>query len=314
MTDRDGQQSNTITEKEAMLRRESFPPNEHDQYFKLPLAGQVHHSLTEEAVERAIFAQVVGKAPGPDTLCFGPLNLRLEWEKSRIIELPRAVVRTSRLPAVWKRPSGVVNRKPGKHNYTKLNAYRSISVLSCMGKVFKKVFAELMAEDAERRELVSDTQFGSRKRRSAVDAAAIMVDSTNAARREGHIAAVLLMDIQAAFPNLRRVETDPHNERQGQGWRPDSSDGKFSLRQHGRNGNGGQCDGETLGGSRYTTGLTGGSYPVRNLQIRSHKMGGGESCRSRRPIVHGQRLMGGDRERRQPRRQQTLSLHQRAQR
>jgi len=73
-----------------------------------------------------------------------------------------------------------------------------------MGKVVKKVVAELMAEEAERRGLLSDSQFGSRKRRSAVDAAAIMVDRAHAAWREGHIAGILLMDIKAAFPSVGR--------------------------------------------------------------------------------------------------------------
>jgi hypothetical protein len=57
----------------------------------------------------------------------------------------------------------VVIRKPGKDDYTKLKAYRSISLLSCMGKVVEKVAAELLSEEAEKRGLLSDGQFGSRK-------------------------------------------------------------------------------------------------------------------------------------------------------
>jgi len=47
-----------------------------------------------------------------------------------------------------------------------------------------------------------DGQFGSRRGRSAIDAAAIMVDRAYAARRNGHITGVLLMDIKAAFPSV----------------------------------------------------------------------------------------------------------------
>jgi len=57
----------------------------------------------------------------------------------------------------------VVIRKPGKDDYTKLKAYRSISLLSCMGKVVEKVAAELLSEEAQRRGQLSDRQFGSRK-------------------------------------------------------------------------------------------------------------------------------------------------------
>ena len=66
--------------------------------------------------------------------------------------------------------------KPGKDDYTKLKAYRSISLISCMGQVVEKVVAEPLSEEAERSELPSDSQFGCRKGRSDIDAAAIMVN------------------------------------------------------------------------------------------------------------------------------------------
>jgi hypothetical protein len=93
---------------------------------------------------------------------------------------------------------------PGKDDYTKLMAFRSISLLSCMGKVIDKVVAELLAKEAERRGLLSDGQCVSRKRQSAINAPAIMVDRAHAAWREGSIAGVLLLDIKAAFPSVGR--------------------------------------------------------------------------------------------------------------
>jgi len=91
-----------------------------------------------------------------------------------------------------------VIRKPGKDNYTKLMAYRSISLLSCMGNVVEKVAAELLSDEAKGRGLLSDGQFGSGKGRSAIVAAAIMVDRAHAVWTKGHITGLLLMDIKAA--------------------------------------------------------------------------------------------------------------------
>jgi hypothetical protein len=204
LTDKDGNQANTNAEKKEMLRRESFPLNEYDQYFELPQAGQAEQSVTEQAVERALFSQSVKNAPGPDKLSFGAVRVLCKWEKETIVKLAKAAARAGRHPAVWKRASGVVIRKPGKDDYTKLKAYRSISLLSCMGKVIEKVVAELLAEEAERRGLLSDGQFGSRKRRSPIDTVAIMVDRAHAAWRQGSVAGVLLMDIKAAFPSVGR--------------------------------------------------------------------------------------------------------------
>jgi hypothetical protein len=64
------------------------------------------------------------------------------------------------------------------------------------------VVAELLDEDAERRGLVSDGQYGSRRRRSEFDTATKLDDRVHAARREGHIPVVRLMDIKAAFQSV----------------------------------------------------------------------------------------------------------------
>jgi len=66
LPDREGKQANTSLENEETLKRESFPPNEHDQYYELPPTGSAHTCVTQQADERAFFSQSVKKAPGPD--------------------------------------------------------------------------------------------------------------------------------------------------------------------------------------------------------------------------------------------------------
>jgi len=119
-----------------------------------------------------------------------------------MVRLKKVVIRTGRHPSVWKRASSVVIRKPGKDNYTQLKAYRSISLLSCMGKVVEKEVAELLSDEGQRRGLLSNRQFRSRRVRLAIDAAAIMVDRAHAAWRDGHLAGMLPRDIKAAFPSV----------------------------------------------------------------------------------------------------------------
>jgi hypothetical protein len=94
LTDSDGKQANTISEKEEMLRQESFPQNEHNQYFEMPPAGHAHQSVAEEVVKEDLFAQSVGKARGPDRLSQGAVHLLWQWEKKRIVELAKAVIRS----------------------------------------------------------------------------------------------------------------------------------------------------------------------------------------------------------------------------
>jgi hypothetical protein len=97
-----------------MLRLESFPLKDYDQYSARPLAGSEHMNVTEKAVERPLDSQSVKKAPGLDKLSFGAVRLLWKWDTERIVDLAKATIRTGRHPAVWKRASGGVTCKPGK--------------------------------------------------------------------------------------------------------------------------------------------------------------------------------------------------------
>jgi len=162
-TDREGKEGNTSLEKEEMLRHKAFPLNNCDQYYKLHPAGSAHTRITEQAVERALFSQAIKTDLGPDKLSFGAIRLLWRWDMGSIMRLIREASHMGGYPAVWKRASGLVLRKPGKDDYTKLKAYRSISLLSCMGIVLGKITAEPVSEKAERRGLLSDRQCTSRK-------------------------------------------------------------------------------------------------------------------------------------------------------
>jgi hypothetical protein len=105
---------------------------------------------------------------------------------------------------VWKPVSGVGFLKRGKEDYTKLKLSRTISQLSCIGKVVEMIVAELLSEEADIRALVSNGQFDSRQKRSPIEAAAIMVDRAHSAWKEDIITGVLLTDIKAAFRSVAR--------------------------------------------------------------------------------------------------------------
>jgi len=118
------------------------------------------------------------------------------------VRLTRAAIHMNRHPAPWKRASGVVRCHPGKSHYTKLKAYRSISLHSGMGKVVEKVATELLSVEAESRVLLSDGTFRSRNGLSGNDSAAIMVDTAHAAWTTSLVPGMLLKDIKAAFPSM----------------------------------------------------------------------------------------------------------------
>jgi hypothetical protein len=77
-------------------------------------------------------------------------------------------------------------------------------MLISMGTVVETVVAELLSDEAERRGLLSEGHFASRRGWSAIDAAAITVDRAHAAWKGGHTGGMLLMDIQAAFTTMAK--------------------------------------------------------------------------------------------------------------
>jgi len=150
-THREGKQGNATLQKEEMLRRESFPPDDDNQYYELPPSGSAHTCGTEQAVERALFPQLVNKAPGPDKLSFGATWLLWKRDNERILRLMKAAFRRGRQPSVSKWATGVVIPMPGKDDYTELKAYRFRSLLSCIGKVVEKLDGALLSDESKRR-------------------------------------------------------------------------------------------------------------------------------------------------------------------
>jgi hypothetical protein len=96
LTDRDAKQSNRSLENEEMLRHQSFPTNDDDQYYELPPTGSPHTHVTEKPLERAIISQSLKKAPGPDKLSFGAIRLLWEWDKESIVRVATAANRPGR--------------------------------------------------------------------------------------------------------------------------------------------------------------------------------------------------------------------------
>jgi hypothetical protein len=79
-----------------------------------------------------------------------------------------------------------------------------ICLLRCFGKLIEKRVAEMLSDEAKRSALLSDRPCGNRKKRLAIEAVAIMVDSVHALWKEDNITGVPLMDMKAAFPSIAR--------------------------------------------------------------------------------------------------------------
>jgi hypothetical protein len=136
----------TLREKEAMVRENHFPKPPPSAPYRLPDegSGQLYQTITDKTVEKAIFTQSVRKAAGLDRLNFRAIRLLWSWDSRRVTALVRACIRKGAHP--WKVAKGVLLKKPNKPDREKVKSYRTISLLSCLGKVVEKVMADEIAD------------------------------------------------------------------------------------------------------------------------------------------------------------------------
>ena len=95
-------------------------------------------------------------------------------------------------------------RKPNKLDYTIAKYYRIIYLLNYLGKIAEKAAAEVLSKLYKRQELLYNSQFGSRKRRGAIDTITKLIAAVEKAWKRKKIAGALFLDIKKTFPNIIR--------------------------------------------------------------------------------------------------------------
>ena len=90
-------------------------------------------------------------APGDDRIIAGILKVFWQWDELRFTQLVRACIRVGHHPKLWKMAMGVVIPKPGKPDYSKVRAYRVMSLLDVVSKLVERTAAHLIADHLERK-------------------------------------------------------------------------------------------------------------------------------------------------------------------
>jgi Reverse transcriptase (RNA-dependent DNA polymerase) len=164
--------------------------------------GTMHQSVNIALVRRALFSQSVRKAPGVDKLNFRALRLLWQWDPERIVALARQCFRLGVHPQAWKTARGILLHKPKRIDRTSVKAYRVISLLNCLSKVVEKLAAEAISTHCEATQALHPGQMGSRRRRSAIDAVACLIQEVHQAWGQKQLAGALFMDVKGAFDHV----------------------------------------------------------------------------------------------------------------
>ena len=156
--------------------------------------------ITEEEISINLSTSSNKSAPGPSSITYKLLKWGHAANPSRLTSLFNAAVSLGH--HLWCCATVIPIPKPSKIDYWVAKAYCLISLLECCGKLLEKIITKHILLDAARFQLLPSNQFGSRDCHTAVNAILSMTHSVQTCIKTGHVAALLLFDIQGFFDNL----------------------------------------------------------------------------------------------------------------
>jgi hypothetical protein len=102
----------------------------------------------------------------------------------------------------WKTAKGVLLWKPGKPNYIQVKAWRVISLLSCLGKVIKKLAAGRIADWCKAQGALHPRQIGCRRGQGAIDAVACLIQIVYEGWAQKLLTGTIFIDVMGAFDHV----------------------------------------------------------------------------------------------------------------
>ena len=146
----------------------------------------------------------VGKAPGPDLVPAEAIKSHPEWWSGILAKTFDAINVTGCIPKTWKEAIIIPIYKKGPP--ADPGNYRSISLLSTIGKIYARLLLSKLSQWAEESNLIGHEQAGFRPNRSTIDHAIILY---HLARKysfpsRGRLCAAFI-DLKAAFDSIPRT-------------------------------------------------------------------------------------------------------------
>ncbi len=168
--------------------------------------GSAHTRITKDVLPQALMTQVVAKAPGPDKINFKILQMIWSWNKARITTMVYHTIRLGYHPREWKKDRSILLEKREKQDLELVRSYRVISLPNYMGKVVEKVVAKALFQYCEDYSKLHPGQMGGRKKRSAIDAVAMLVHTIQEKWQQKKLAAAFFMDVKGAFDHISKSQ------------------------------------------------------------------------------------------------------------
>ena len=107
---------------------------------------------------------------------------------------------TSAVPSAWKEAKIVPVYKSG--DSSSVENYRPISVLPILSKLLEKAVHTQLSDFLENHDLLNDSQFGYREKRSTDLASALLIDNIRTNGDNGMLTGTLFLDLSKAFDTI----------------------------------------------------------------------------------------------------------------
>ena len=111
---------------------------------------------------------------------------------------------TGTFPTDWKKSKLIPTYKSGSHN--EIENFRPISVIPAISKVIERIVHKQLAEYLEESDLLTNCQFGFRRKRSTELAATVLFDSIKYKVNEGKLFGAVFIDLSKAFDTISHAK------------------------------------------------------------------------------------------------------------
>ena len=181
-------------------------PNIPKRLLQHSAASALEIEPTEEEVTPAMKAMANAKAVGPDGLPAELLKLRLQQDRTILLELHRLTTliwREGKVPQQWKDAVITVLHKKG--DKTECGNYRGISLVSHAVKILLKVAARRLGAYCEAKGLLPEEQCGFRPDRSTTDVMCVVRRLQEIGWKAGVSLFMCFIDLQKAYDTVDRT-------------------------------------------------------------------------------------------------------------
>lgn len=169
--------------------------------------------VTEQHVEKKLKQLKRSKAAGIDNIPPGILKDCSSVVRKPLAHIINMSLITGEIPQEWKEAKVVPVHKKGPTN--DFDNYRPISVLPVISKIMERIVHEQFMDYLESNNLINDSQFGFRQKRSTQLAVTLLLDKVRANMDKGLLTGVVFIDLSKAFDMVSH--SNPLNKSEGFG-------------------------------------------------------------------------------------------------